>query len=223
LLAPVTISIALRNPGQVPVIASFLTTDVYEIQVRDAATQLYSSLFGHKAVEIERRLTLPPGTTPLTSFIWDGTTNDRRSLAPGTYILRVNILGSIVQPSSDTPIAFATPLSIASATALKDGSAVTLAGTSQFINNVPTLVGDDGSTIRMSRLVRPNAQGPYVVRGYITKVNGTTTLTIERTAPAFDNLDPEASAPPQRAPRSFPVMTPSPRNARSTPTPRSSR
>jgi len=223
LLAPVTVTIGLRNPGQVPVIVSFLTTDLYEIEVRDENTQLYSSLFGHKAIEIERRIPLPPGATSLGSLVWDATTNDRRSLAPGTYTLRVSILGSIVHPSSDSPIAFATPLAIASAKALKDGTAVTVAGVSQLIAGVPTLVGDDGDTIRLSRLARPRAQGRYVVRGYISKVSDAITLGVERAIPAFDNLDPEATPPAPRPAMSFPPITPSPRSSRFSPSPRSSR
>ena len=214
LLSPVTIGISLRNPSQTPIVATFLTTDLYEVQIRDANTQLFSSLFGHKPIEIERRIPLPAGTTSLGSLVWDATTNDHRSLDPGTYILRVNILGSLVHPSTDVPIVFATPLAVASAKAAKDGSEVTLAGISQFIAGVPTLVGGDGETIRLSRMPRPRAQGRYIVRGYITKTGGTTTLNVERALPAFDNLDPEASPPPPRPLMSFPPITPAPRTSR---------
>lgn len=214
LLVPVTVTMGLRNPGQTPIIASFLTTDLYEIEVRDEHTQLYSSLFGHKPIEIERRIPVPAGNTPLGALVWDATTNDHRSLAPGTYTLRVNILGSIVHPTSDVTIAFATPLPIASAKALKEGTAVTLAGNSQFMDGAPTLVGDDGDTIRMSRLVRPRAQGRYIVRGYISKLNGAVIVNIERAVPAFDNLEPEIAPPTPRPLMSFPPITPSPRSQR---------
>lgn len=214
LLSPVTIGISLRNASQTPIVATFLTTDLYEVQIRDANTQLFSSLFGHKPIEIERRVPLPAGTTSLGSLVWDATTNDHRSLDPGTYILRVNILGSLVHPSSDVPIVFATPLAVASARAAKDGSEVTLAGVTQFIGGVPTLVDGDGETIRLSRLARPRAQGRYIVRGYITKTGGTATLNVERALPAFDNLDPEASPPPPRPLMSFPPITPAPRTSR---------
>jgi hypothetical protein len=214
LLSPVTIGISLRNASQTSIIATFLTTDLYEVQIRDANTQLFSSLFGHKSIDIERRIPLPAGTTSLGSLVWDATTNDHRSLDPGTYIVRVNILGSLVHPSADLPIVFATPMAVASANAAKEGAEITVAGVSQFSGNVPILVGDDGETIRTSRLARPRAQGRYIVRGYITKTGGTTTLNIERALPAFDNLDPEASPPPPRPLMSFPPIPPTPRTSR---------
>jgi hypothetical protein len=195
LLSPVTITIGLRNPQRSTLTASFLTTDLYEVQVRDGDSELYSSLFGHKPIEIERRIPLPPGLTSLGSLVWDATTNDHRSLAPGTYTLRVSILGSLIHPSAEIPIAFATPLPVASAKALKPGTAVTLAGSSVLIGGVPTLIGDDGATLRLSRLARPRAQGRYIFRGYITKIDDSLELAVERAAPAFENLTPEAARP----------------------------
>ncbi len=214
LLVPITIGIGLRNPGQTPIVASFLTTDIYEVEVRDENTQIYSSLFGHKPIEIERRIPVPVGNTSLGALVWDATTNDHRSVAPGTYTLRVSILGSIVHPTSDVAIAFATPLPLASAKALATGTAVTVTGTSLMVDGFPTLVGDDGDTIRTTRLARPRAQGRYVVRGYITKTNGTVVLAVDRALPAFDNLEPDAVPPTPRPPMSFPTITPSPRSSR---------
>lgn len=218
LLVPITIVIALRNPGQTPILASFLTTDLYQIEVRDGQTSLWNSLFGHKPIDIERRIPLAPGATPLGSFIWDGTTNDHHSLAPGSYVVRVSILGSIVHPTLDVPIAFATPTPVRDAKKLKDGTAVTLEGTVQMIDGVPMLA-DDADTIRVSRLAGAHAQGRYVVRGYITKVNGVATVGVERALPAFDNAQPQAP-PPSTPPRPLLKLTPNPQTSD---TPRSPR
>jgi hypothetical protein len=218
LLVPMTIAIALRNPGQTTILASFLTTDLYQIEVRDARTSIWNSLFGHKPIDIERRIPLPPGTTSLGSFIWDGTTDDHRSPAPGSYVIRVSILGSIVHPSLDVPITFATPTPVTEAKKLKDGTAVTLEGTVQLVDGVPTLA-DDADTIRVSRLAGAHAQGRYVVRGYITNVNGIATVGVERALPAFDNTEPEAP-PPATPPRPLLKLTPNPQTSA---TPRSAR
>lgn len=209
LLVPVTVSIAVRNPAPDTVTVSFLTTDIYEVTVRDEHTELYSSLFGHKPVIIERRLPFMPGTTPLVSFIWDGTTNDRRSLAPGSYTLHVGLVGSIIHPAADIPIAFATPLSFAQAQAKPPGTAVTVAGVMQIVDGLPTLVADDGTTLHVSRIV-PHSQGRYIIRGYITKTGDTISVNVARAIPAFDNLDAVATPPPPRPLMTFPRMTPSP-------------
>jgi hypothetical protein len=226
LLAPVTISITLRNPTQIPVTASFLTTDLYQVEIRDEQTELWSSLFGHSAVDIERRVPLRPGVTPLGALVWDGTTNDHRSLAPGTYIVRVSILGTLVHPSADVAIRFATPMPIASAKTLAAGSAVTVAGITQRVDGVPILT-DDEDSIHLSRVTTLRAQGHYIVRGYIVKSGDAITLSVERAAPAFDNLDPESTPPPPRPAMTFPPIprgsgAPLPRSS-GAPIPRSSR
>jgi hypothetical protein len=210
LLVPVTVTIALRNPSQTSVIATFLTTDLYEVEIRDEHTQLWSSLFGHKPIDIERRIPIPPGITPLGALIWDGTTNDHRSLGPGTYTVRVSILGSLVHPQVDVPIRFETPTPIASALTLAPGTAVTVAGEVARIEGGAPLISGDGDSLRLSRLPEVRAQGDYVVRGHIMKVNGAIMLVVERAVPAFDNLDPEAAPP---SPRPAMTLMPVPRSA----------
>lgn len=215
LLAPVTVLIVLRNTLPSSVLATFLTTDTYQIEVLGDREKLWDSLYNQKATDIERRIPLHSGSTPLVSYIWDATTNDHRSLAPGKYTLRVNILGSIVHPTADVPLVFSTPTPIQAALALKAGSAVTVQGEEQLLNGTLTLA-DEGGSIRMNRGLGPHPQGQFVVRGFIQKDVSGLSLQVSRFAPAFDNPQGQMPTTPTPLPvkptpsKPLPVI-PSPR------------
>lgn len=212
LLVPLTITVALRNPLREPLVVSFLTTDLYSIEVRDEHTQLWSSLFGHSPIDIERRIPFASGSTTLGSFVWDTVTNDGRSLAPGTYTLRVGILGSIVHPTFDEPIVFATPTPVGTVKTLAAGTAVTVSGTPVLANGTVGIT-DGSETIRLTRGVGPRPQGTYVVRGIVRRGATGVTLDVVRAMPAFDNLDAVASPPPGAPVRLTPLprLSPLPR------------
>lgn len=205
LLEPVTISIALRNNSPQSILATFLTTDVYQMEVRNDREKVWDSLYNTRPLTIERRIPLHTGTTPLVSYIWDGTTNDHRSVAPGTYTLRVSILGSILHPTAEVPLVFATPTPIRAAFALKPGSGVTVEGEARRLSTGLALT-DESGTIALNRGLGPNPQGLFIVRGFVQKDLTGTSLQVSHFAPAFENTQVQSPPTPPG-----PLIAPTPR------------
>ena len=207
LLEPVMFTLSYKNPGDL-VQATFLTADVYQIQIVDAASTVWDSLYQHKAIEVEHTMPIAPGTSRIASYVWDGRTSDHRSLAPGHYRVHVTVLGTLVHPSVDIPIDFATPTPITDAIAGKATSDVTIAGTPQRGETGWELVDATGS-IALSRSMGLHAAGQWVVRGHVARVQALTQFVVTEFAPAFDNLDSQVVATPVPLPSG---VTPAPRH-----------
>jgi hypothetical protein len=187
LLAPFTVAIALRNTTRTLVGLDFPTSDLYRIDVERDAAVVWSSAAGHKPLQIARRVDVPPGLFRLISEIVDGTTLDHRAYAPGTYTVRVAMLGTTLATATDTTIAFAPPVTIAEALAAKTGVVVTTAGVPSVEAGVPVL-RDATGTLRLARVLGPHPTGTYVVRGYLDAQGDLMQFAVGRFAPAFDNL-----------------------------------
>jgi hypothetical protein len=195
LLAPFTVSIAVRNPTGHMVALDFPTADMYRIDVRHGDTAIWSTATGHKPLLIARRVDVAPGVTRLASQIVDGTTDDHRAYAPGDYIVHVALLGSTLRTAIDKPVEFHSPISIAEARHTAGGSVVTIAGTPRSEVGVFEL-SDATGTLRLSRPLGLRPTGAYVVRGYLDAVGDDVQFAVGRFAPAFDNILEARPTPP---------------------------
>ena len=195
LLAPFTVTIAVRNPAQHSVALDFPTADMYRIDVRRDEQTVWSTATGHKPLLIARRVDIAPGLTRLASQIVDGTTDDRRAYAPGEYVVHVAMLATTLTTSIDRRIAFNAPTSIADARKTAGGTVVTIAGIPRAEVGVFELRDATGS-LRLSRPLGLQPTGTYVVRGYLDAVGDDVQFAVGRFAPAFDNIA-EAHPKPQ--------------------------
>jgi hypothetical protein len=188
LLAPFTVAIALRNSTRTIVGLDFPTADLFRIDVRSDDHILWSSASGHSPLHIARRVDVPPGLFRLVSEIVDATTDDRRSLAPGTYTIRVALLGTDLRTTIDRRITFAPPFTVASALAAKPGVVFTTAGI-QVLGPTGARLTDPTGTIALSHPLGAHPVGTFIVRGSLERLGtDAVQLVVDRFAPAFENL-----------------------------------
>ncbi len=195
LLAPFTVSIAVRNPSSHIIGIDFPTAEMYRIDVRHDDRILWSTATGHKPLSIARRIDVAPGVTRLASQIVDGTTDDRRAYPPGDAIVHVALLGTTLNTRIDKPVSFAEPMSIADALRTTGGRVVTIAG-EPTTDAGRTDVRDASGTIRLSRPLGIRPTGKYVIRGFLDAVGDDVEFAVGRFAPAYDNLGAAKPIPP---------------------------
>ena len=186
LLAPFSVAIVVRNSAAHIVALNFATADMYRIDVTRDGQTIWSTATGHKPLLIARRVEIAPGVTRLASQIVDGTTDDRRSYAPGNYGVHVAMLAIDLSTSIDRTIDFPPPISIADARTTNGGRVVTIAGIARSDAGV-TLLRDASGSLQLSRPLGLRPTGTYVVRGFIDAVENTVQFAVGRFAPAFDN------------------------------------
>ncbi len=191
LLAPFLVAITLHNPTSHLVRLAFPTTDLFRIDVLRGDAPVWSSLTGHRPISVTRTIEVPPGLTKLAQQYVDGTTDDRRALAPGRYTVRVAMLATDFGVVVDKPITFDPPDTIAHAFATKPGTVITIAGEPFIDGSVPRL-RDETGTIRLSRALGLRPTGTWVVRGFLDVVGDDRVFDVGRSAPAFEN----APSPP---------------------------
>jgi hypothetical protein len=186
LLTPFTVAIALYNTlGRVERLR-FPTADLFRVDVLRDDAPVWSSVSGHRPISITRTLDVPPGHLRLAQVIIDSTTDDRRALAPGRYIVRVAMLGTNFGTTVDKPIAFDEPYTIAQALATKPGTVITTAGQPYIDGGTPRL-RDATATMRISRSLGIRPTGTYVVRGFLDAIGDERVFDVGRSAPAYEN------------------------------------
>jgi hypothetical protein len=186
LLAPFVVAIALNNTTGKIVRLEFPTADLFRIDVIRDDLPIWSSLFGHKPIPINRQLDVPPGRTKLASMTIDGTTDDRRAYAPGRYTVRVAMLGTSFGMVVAQQIDFAAPVPVADALRAKPGTVVTLAG-DQIAFGGGVSLRDASGSVKLSRSLGLRPTGTYVVRGFLDASGDDRIFDVGRFAPAFDN------------------------------------
>jgi hypothetical protein len=180
LLVSFTVSIALRNTAHAMLPVDFPTTDLYRIDlVRDGALVWTSE--HAKPLAIPRRIEVPPGRLPLVFYDVDSLGADRHAFAPGTYLVRVTMLGSTLTSSYEQTLTFPPPLTVAQALASK--GLVTVAGTPGIAGAAPVLT-DASGTLRLSRALGLHPDGVFLVRGTLDRTAATPVFTVMRFAPA---------------------------------------
>jgi hypothetical protein len=186
LLAPFVVAIALNNTTGKIVRLEFPTADLFRIDVIRDDLPVWSSLFGHKPIPVNRQLDVPPGRTKLASMTIDGTTDDRRAYAPGKYTVRVAMLGTSFGMVVDKQIDFAAPVPVADALRAKPGTVGTLAG-DQIAFGGGVSLRDASGSVKLSRSLGLRPTGTYVVRGFLDASGDDRIFDVGRFAPAFDN------------------------------------
>ena len=192
LLAPFTVAIALRNTTLGNVRLDFPTADLFRIDVISDDSPIWSSLYGHKPIPVNRQIDVPPGRLKLASMTIDGTTDDRRAYAPGRYTVRVAMLGTTFGMIVDKPISFAQPTPIGEMVTKKPGTVASIWGVQSTLGGIPTLHDASGS-VRLSRSLGIRPSGVFVVRGFLDADGDDRMFDVGRFAPAFDN--PPTPAP----------------------------
>ncbi|HEV8022640.1 MAG TPA: hypothetical protein VGP41_15305 [Candidatus Lustribacter sp.] len=186
LLSPFVVAIALNNTTGNVVRLDFPTADLFRIDVIRDDSPVWSSLTQHKPIPVNRQLDVPPGRTKLASMTIDGTTDDRRSYAPGKYIVRVAMLGTSFGMVVDKPIDFPPPLTVAEALRIKPGTVMTIAG-DQISFGGGVFLRDATGSVHLSRSLGLRPTGTYVVRGFLDASGDDRIFDVGRFAPAFDN------------------------------------
>jgi len=188
LLDPIPIVISVVNNTKGTVTATFASAQLYDIRIASAkGAELWRWSATHMSAQVLRTQDFAPGKTILATYVWDGTLADGRSLGPGTYTLRVWLVDRKYHPSAEMPIRLATPLPVHAALALPLNTAATIAGPLRTKANVFELADSSGA-IELSKRMGRSPQGVFIVRGYLTKANGNVLFTVDRWAPAFDNV-----------------------------------
>lgn len=186
LLAPFTVVITLHNETKRVQRLSFPTADLFRIDVLMEQTPVWSSVTGHRPIPITRTLDVPAGTLRLAQVIVDSTSDDHRAFAPGRYTVRVALLGTSFGAIIDRSIAFAEPLTIARALAVKPGTVVTVEGTPYLDGGTPRL-RDASGNVRISRALGLRPTGHFIVRGFLDASGDERVFDVGRSAPAYDN------------------------------------
>jgi len=186
LLAPFTVAIALHNATGHMVRLRFPTADLFRVDVLHDDAPVWSSVTGHRPIPITRQLDVPPGLLRLAQVIVDSTTDDRRALAPGTYTVRVAMLGTNFGLVVDKTIVFDPPATIAQALQTKPGAVITIAGEPYVDGGTPRL-RDATGTIRLSRALGIRSAGAVIVRGFLDAQGDERVFDVGRSAPAFEN------------------------------------
>ncbi len=189
LLAPFTVAIALHNATGHMVRLRFPTADLFRVDVLRDDAPVWSSVTGHKPIPITRQLDVPPGLLRLAQVIVDSTTDDRRALAPGTYTVRVEMLGTNFGLVVDKPITFDPPATIAQALQTRPGAVITIAGEPYVDGGTPRL-RDATGTIRLSRALGIRSAGQVIVRGFLDAQGDERVFDVGRSAPAFESAVP---------------------------------
>jgi hypothetical protein len=186
LLAPFTVTISLHNATGRTVRLRFPTADLFRVDMLRDDTPVWSSVTGHKPFPITRQLDVAPGLLRVGETIVDATTDDHRSLAPGTYTVRVSMLGTNFGSVIDTRLSFDAPEPIAAVLEDKASVVRTISG-EQYVDGVYAHLRDASGAIRLSRSLGIRS-GTYVVRGFVDAVGDERVFDVGRSAPAFANV-----------------------------------
>lgn len=194
LLAPFTVAIALHNTTGHMVRLRFPTADLFRVDVLRDDAPVWSSVTGHKPIPITRQLDVPTGLLRLAQVIVDSTTDDRRAFAPGTYTVRVAMLGTNFGTVVDKDITFEPPLTVARTLTAKPATVVTTSGEPYVDGGIPRL-RDVTGTLRLSRAIGNGSRTTYVVRGFMDALGDERVFDVGRSAPAFENTATPTASP----------------------------
>lgn len=189
LLDGVNVSIAVNNHTKKAVATTYSDSDTYDIRLLSPARKVvwaWSEV--HKAAPVRKTLMFAPGRNVLIVHIWDGTTADGRAVAPGTYTIHANLSDDAYRPAVEIPVRFEAPIPIAAAKKLPLNAASTIAGTVRYTPTGAELTDAGDSIVLSRRIAMPAPAGIYVVRGYLTKVDGGLVFEVDRFARAYDNF-----------------------------------
>ena len=183
LLDGVSIEVATHNSATAPVVVKFAQPPEYEIDVLRGSDVIWKN-----ATEVPVEATFPvhtrqfvPGPSVLVVYIWNGTESDGSAPGPGTYTVRVRLLGQGVTPEASTKVRFIDPIPVTALDKLKQGDTVTIAGTLDATKGILT---DATGTIPLGRRILTAPAGTVAVRGYLLqRVGRPSVFFVQRWAP----------------------------------------
>ena len=195
-LSPVTVRVGIRNRSSKAIDVAFANAETFLLEIREKDRVLWSSAFEHKPIEIGRTISVAPGVFQLANYVLEGTTNDRRALASGSYTVHVEMLGKTFSPIVDRTLVYAPPLAIDRALKAKNGAIATIVGSPTVVKGITTL-SDGSGAIRLSRALGIGAVGIYAVHGYVDISELGTQFSVARFMPLRDPDDkPEPTPKP---------------------------
>ena len=195
-LSPVTVRVGIRNRSSKAIDVAFANAETFLLEIREKDRVLWSSAFEHKPIEIGRTISVAPGVFQLANYVLEGTTNDRRALASGSYTVHVEMLGKTFSPIVDRTLVYAPPLAIDRALKAKNGAIATIVGSPTVVKGITTL-SDGSGAIRLSRALGIGAVGIYAVHGYVDISELGTQFSVARFMPLRDADDkPEPTPKP---------------------------
>lgn len=207
-LVPMTVSVTVVNRSRTPVTLEFPSPDLFFVQIRDAqGTPVYDSRTGHKPIPVHRKMVFPTGHTNVESFDWSGLNDDRHVVAPGRYVMHVEMAAVAQTLTIDLPLTIDAPQTIANVLAATTPAQTTIAGAVEREAGT-TYLRDETGRIALSVPLGIRPQGNFVARGTLQTILGQKTFTVSRYAPAADNTEPEGIVTPRPLPTPIPTGSP---------------
>lgn len=189
LLDAVNVTISVQNHTKALVTTTYADSDTYDIRLLTPGRKvMWAWSDAHKATPVRRTLSFAPGRNVLVIHVWDGTLGDGRAIAPGDYTLHANLSDERYRPTVEIPIRFEAPVPVEAARKVPLNSEVTVSGTVRYTQTGAELADASGAIVLSRRIAMPAPQGTYVVRGFVTKSNDQTILTVERFARTYENV-----------------------------------
>ena len=189
LLDAVNVTITVQNHTKGLVTTTYADSDTYDIRLLTPARKVvWAWSDAHKPTPVRRTLSFAPGRNVLVIHVWDGTLGDGRAIAPGVYTLHANLSDDRYRPTVEIPVRFEAPVPVEAARKVPLNSEVTVSGTVRYTQTGAELADASGAIALSRRIAMPAPQGTYVVRGFVTKSNDQTILTVERFARTYENV-----------------------------------
>jgi hypothetical protein len=183
LLDGVSIEVAAHNSAAAPVAVKFARPEEYEIQVLhgDQVVWTNETVSPQSTTFPVHARQFVPGPSVLVVYIWNGVASDGSSPGPGTYTVRVRLLGMGVTPEATAKLRFMDPVPVTALDKLKQGNTVTIAGT---LDPTKGILTDSTGTIPLGRRLLTAPDGPVAVRGYyLRRVGRPSVFFVQRWAP----------------------------------------
>ncbi len=184
LLDGLNIEVAVHNTAKTPATVRFPAPTEYEIDVVRGDDVIWSSMLPappHRETMPSHVKDFVPGPTVLAIYIWNETTKDNRSLAPGQYTIRARLLGETIAPQASLRVRFTDPTPVHGLSALHAGDEVTIAGQ---LDSAKQQLTDSTGSIRLSKKLLGAPDATIAVRGYTTTLpDGTMVFYVQRWAP----------------------------------------
>jgi len=183
LLDGVSIEVAAHNSANTPAVVKFARPEEYQIQVLrgDAVIWTNAAVSPESTTFPVHKRQFIPGPSVLVVYIWNGTQDDGSAPEPGTYTVRVRLLGEGVTPQATAKVHFADPVPVSALDKLKVGDTVTIAGT---LDATKGILSDPTGTIDLGRRLLTAPDGPVAVRGYyLRRIGRTSIFVVQRWAP----------------------------------------
>lgn len=208
LLVPVTVAVSVTNRSRDPVTLEFPSPDLFFVQVRDAhGAIVFDSRTGHKPIPEHRKMLFPVGRMKIESFDWSALSDERRAVAPGQYVVHVEMQSVSQTLTADLPLTLDAPQTIAAILAAPSPAQATIAGAPEREGGT-TYLRDDTGRVALSLPLGLRPQGTFVARGILQTVLDQRRFVISRFAAAADNTEPEATPIPRQPPTPAPTGPP---------------